>query len=314
MKTLLCAFCFENKIESPEEGGIDVSHLAIPPLDPVELGSSDNNNNNNNSNCMSSTCKNDDSNNIPSKVNSNPSTNEYPHAPTPSTPQNRPQPAPPSPRISSISVEPDQRPTENPESRGHSPRLEQVEDALVIVPPKSASKYPYDIISVREPLAKMLAEKQRQLPIGEHDYNEVYGERGSSVLYEEIGGNSTNSSVTYDQIGAPSSNNYQASIDAYAVVSRSNRRAQDNDGYESVQPRSLIHTYAVVNRPNRRTQDNDGYESVQPRNSSDMYAVVTRPDRRISENHGYESVPPQSSPSNAMIEPNYEAIGPASES
>lgn len=180
---------------------------------------------------------------------------------------------------------------------------------------KSNAKLSYDIISVREPLAKMLAERQRQLTLGEHDYNEVYGERGSSCFYEEIGG-STASSVTYDQIGAPSSgNNYQASIDAYAVVTRPNRRTQDSDGYESVQPRSLIHTYAVVNRPNRRaTQDNDGYESVQPRTSNDMYAVVTRPGRRVSDNDGYESVQPQSSPSNAMIEPNYEAIGPGSES
>lgn len=89
------------------------------------------------------------------------------------------------------------------------------------------TKLSYDIISVREPLAKILAERQQlqqaqqqqRLILGDHEYIEVYGERGSSCFYEEIAG-STTSSATYDQIGAPLNHNYQAIINAYAVATR----------------------------------------------------------------------------------------------
>ena len=53
----------------------------------------------------------------------------------------------------------------------------------------------YNTISVREPLAKVLAERANS----EHHYNEVEEERVSS-FYEEIAG-STASSVTYSKIG-----------------------------------------------------------------------------------------------------------------
>lgn len=89
------------------------------------------------------------------------------------------------------------------------------------------TKLSYDIISVREPLAKILAERQQlqqaqqqqRLILGDHEYIEVYGERGSSCFYEEIAG-STTSSATYDQIGAPLNHNYQAIMNAYAIASR----------------------------------------------------------------------------------------------
>lgn len=77
------------------------------------------------------------------------------------------------------------------------------------------SRLSYDIISVREPLAKVLADRQQQLQqnnnrnnLGEHEYSEVYNERGSSCLYEEIAC-STTSSVTYDRIDNGPSHNYQ---------------------------------------------------------------------------------------------------------
>lgn len=59
----------------------------------------------------------------------------------------------------------------------------------------------YNTISVREPLAKVLAERASS----EHHYNEVEEERVSS-FYEEIAG-STASSVTYSKIGDVLSNN-----------------------------------------------------------------------------------------------------------
>lgn len=89
------------------------------------------------------------------------------------------------------------------------------------------TKLSYDIISVREPLAKILAERQQSQQaqqqqrsiLGDHEYIEVYGERGSSCFYEEIAG-STTSSATYDQIGGPLNHNYQAIMNAYAIASR----------------------------------------------------------------------------------------------
>ncbi|XP_054160615.1 uncharacterized protein LOC128958723 [Oppia nitens] len=59
----------------------------------------------------------------------------------------------------------------------------------------SKSEISYNTISVREPLAKVLAERANS----EHHYNEVEEERVSS-FYEEIAG-STASSVTYSKIG-----------------------------------------------------------------------------------------------------------------
>lgn len=98
------------------------------------------------------------------------------------------------------------------------------------------TKLSYDIISVREPLAKILAERQQLLQrqqlqrqlLGEHDYIEVYGERGSSCFYEEIAGSVT-SSATYDQIGTNSNHNYQVLINAYAVANRQPVPNQEGD-------------------------------------------------------------------------------------
>lgn len=94
-------------------------------------------------------------------------------------------------------------------------------------------KLSYDIISVREPLAKILAERQQaqqqqRLILGDHEYIEVYGERGSSCFYEEIAG-STTSSATYDQIGVPLNHNYQAIMNAYAVATRHSNDSQSSE-------------------------------------------------------------------------------------
>lgn len=134
----------------------------------------------------------------------------------------------------------------------------------------TSTKLSYDIISVREPLAKILAERQllnqaqqqqqRQL-LGDHEYIEVYGERGSSCFYEEIAG-STTSSATYDQIGNNSNHNYQALINAYAIVNRVNElpelhddNAQDNNnnirnGSENI--------YDVTDSSNQRFSHSNG--------------------------------------------------------
>lgn len=99
---------------------------------------------------------------------------------------------------------------------------------------RPVTKLSYDIISVREPLAKILAEgqqsqnsQQRQM-VSEHEYIEVYGERGSSCFYEEIAG-STTSSATYDQIGAVSNHNYQVLIGPYAQRQGDGNQADEGD-------------------------------------------------------------------------------------
>ena len=129
------------------------------------------------------------------------------------------------------------------------------------------AKLSYDIISVREPLAKILAERQilqaqqqqRQL-LGDHEYIEVYEERGSSCFYEEIAGSVT-SSVTYDQIGAISNHNYQVLINAYAVANRQNvSNLDENDRQNSSSQNSV----------SRRTEDNNQQEN--------MYDVTNPPD------------------------------------
>lgn len=100
---------------------------------------------------------------------------------------------------------------------------------------RGTTRLSYDIISVREPLAKILVERQQQLQrqnLGDHDYIEVYGERGSSCFYEEIAG-STTSSATYDQIGANSNHNYQVLVNAYAAVA--NRPNGSNHNNNSVE-------------------------------------------------------------------------------
>lgn len=137
------------------------------------------------------------------------------------------------------------------------------------------TKLSYDIISVREPLAKILSERQlllqaqqqQRLLLGDHDYIEVYGERGSSCFYEEIAGSVT-SSATYDQIGVGSNHNYQVLINAYA----SNRpNIQNND----------------ENNPSSSSNSNN--ESQEPNRSQENMYDVTNPPDQVDGNHGEPS-------------------------
>lgn len=78
----------------------------------------------------------------------------------------------------------------------------------------TASKPSYHVISVREPLAKVLADRRNQeeenLSVkGEHKYAEVTGFRTSPSLYEEIA-DSTNSSSVYDRLDVASGHAYQS--------------------------------------------------------------------------------------------------------
>lgn len=122
-------------------------------------------------------------------------------------------------------------------------------------------------------------QQQRQL-LGDHEYIEVYGERGSSCFYEEIAGSVT-SSATYDQIGAASNHNYQALINAYAVASRQNAPNQDGNGNaheaSSFQNSNELHNsqsnsaqenmYDVTNLPDQLDGPSVSNHQLQPLNS-----------------------------------------------
>lgn len=189
------------------------------------------------------------------------------------------------------------------------------------------TKLSYDIISVREPLAKILAERQqfqnqRQL-LTDHEYIEVYGERGSSCFYEEIAG-STTSSATYDQIGAVSNHNYQVLANAYAVnrpndnydrghYELAGNSQDENDG--SINP----YSEAVSNGPsNFRPQQNElnfqANHSTEPPQSVPLYSVINKAKLRSNNPNTSKindrSYPPEPPPKNLLValKPNPSAI------
>lgn len=135
----------------------------------------------------------------------------------------------------------------------------------------AGARLSYDIISVREPLAKILAERQqlqqaqqqqRQIS-GDHEYIEISGDRGSSCFYEEIAG-STTSSATYDQIGASSNHNYQVLINAYAVRPNGTSRSTDNENRLVVENDSQ----ELSNQESANAEENL-YDSGQPTDLTD---------------------------------------------
>lgn len=131
----------------------------------------------------------------------------------------------------------------------------------------ATTKLSYDIISVREPLAKILAERQQLLQnqqqqrqiLGDHEYIEVYGERGSSCFYEEIAGSVT-SSATYDQIGAASNHNYQVLINAYSVANRNPPTNRSN--YDANPPAQDVESSPQTSNGPRETNGNPDHENA----------------------------------------------------
>lgn len=182
-------------------------------------------------------------------------------------------------------VEPQQ--LRRPQSREHlppqdvqsppPPPLAVARNSLPSTSAGPTTKLSYDIISVREPLAKILAERQQLLQnqqqqrqiLGDHEYIEVYGERGSSCFYEEIAGSVT-SSATYDQIGANSNHNYQVLINAYAVANR--QPVANHVNYESNHTAQNVTPSSNSNaRPG--TNDNENRENT--------YDVTSHPSDRL---------------------------------
>lgn len=150
-------------------------------------------------------------------------------------------------------------------------------------------KLSYDIISVREPLAKVLAERQqiqqaqqiqRQI-IGDHEYIEVYGERGSSCFYEEIAGSAT-SSVTYDQIGNNSNHNYQVLMNADALLNQPS--IQDVNRVSSNEGSHYNHISSISNRDENvydatdaATHHSNGNQTDHPENQASSSASCFSP-------------------------------------
>ena len=164
----------------------------------------------------------------------------------------------------------------------------------------------YNKISVREPLARVLAERAAL----EHTYNEVEEERFSS-FYEEIAG-STNSSVTYTKIGdvgvgaiAPAYSEVGAVYQdpGYEVIRHSDSEA--DPGYEVISkaPSSSKKAGSRSQEEEEVEVADPGYEVVKPTPQSrplvevvtarpieQLYSVIERRASDVSSEPGYERV------------------------
>lgn len=193
----------------------------------------------------------------------------------------------------------------------------------------------YNKISVREPLARVLAERAAL----EHTYNEVEEERFSS-FYEEIAG-STNSSVTYTKIGdvgvgaIPSAYSEVGAIaSAYSEVGAS--AVYQDPGYEVIRhsDSEADPGYEVISKgpssskkPASRSQEEEevevadpGYEVVKPtpqpsrpvvataRPVEQLYSVIERRASDVSSEPGYERVLHVASKPPAKLEPVYATV------
>lgn len=185
------------------------------------------------------------------------------------------------------------------------PSVGSSSESMTLQDPSVQTEISYNKISVREPLARVLAERAAL----EHTYNEVEEERFSS-FYEEIAG-STNSSVTYTKIGdvggvaAPAYSEVGAvyADPGYEVIQHSDSEA--DPGYEVISkaPRSK----KVVSAEEEELEVADpGYEVVKPSlqpsrpqvgmvagaaaKPEQLYSVVERRASDVSSEPGYERV------------------------
>jgi len=208
-----------------------------------------------------------------------------------------------------------------------------IERLLDECPDTITTKLSYDIISVREPLAKVLAERQRErFAISDHDYIEMSGDRGSSCFYEEIAG-STTSSTAYDQVDGVSNHNYQPLVHNYAVarpLGRSNRMEDDNwdrtsaysDEHTTGDDRTDIESSPrepipgpsnnlespVKQRPSTREPDSlipvSKRETISDQKPTPVYSVINKAARTNNSSNRVgdaESRPPQPPPKNYSI-------------
>lgn len=279
VRSLLCAFCLDKGHADGDSYGRtnDVSHLATPHVCNNRRSASSTPVYDNGDEIYSNTYNGDQSQNLIDTANRINPTNDVHIINRPPTQEanmtnSTNSPAQHSPSISSqsppISSQP-QPAADNFHNSDHD-NVPQAYDNIEQVRARPSNdvennngpvcKLSYDIISVREPLAKILANRhqlnqsQQRQAVSEHEYIEVYGERGSSCFYEEIAG-STTSSATYDQIGAVSNHNYQVLVNAYAVLGE-NEAGQSNQ----------------VERPNyvsARNSNDGGSEVEQPHNASE---------------------------------------------
>lgn len=176
-------------------------------------------------------------------------------------------------------------------------------ESVTINDPSVQTEISYNKISVREPLARVLAERAAL----EHTYNEVEEERFSS-FYEEIAG-STNSSVTYTKIGdvngAAAAYSEVGAVYAdpgYEVIRHSDSEA--DPGYEVISkapnPKKVIPPdeeidiadpgYEVVKpspQPSRPQLEMAAAAAARP---EQLYSVIERRASDVSSEPGYERV------------------------
>jgi len=281
VKVFFRNFCLNRKpgqadCENSFNHKIDVSHLATPHVSSnlsLTPGSSS-------SSILNGESNNDNENHHQYRAHGSSITNQ----PEPRDYSRQDVASPFSHQLDSNRTQPSTPSSPSPPSQPPNPPQEQQQrqhqnlgsqnqafDQSVQISKGTATKLSYDIISVREPLAKILAERQqaqhqRQM-VGEHEYIEVYGERGSSCFYEEIAG-STTSSATYDQIGVSPNHNYQALANAYAVSNRPTGSNQDESSADNHRE----------NIASSRLQDSPHNDTPAPNQVQDPSTIIARGD------------------------------------
>lgn len=267
IKVFFCSLCFDRNADQATNDhsfsqSIDVSHLAAPHISPNDNNHHLYNQPNqppiaaNGAIQQSNPSESQDRRDIPNQdaSNSSPAQQENIQARI-------------SPSLPNI-YEPQSEPSQE-QQQPIRPQNDQVaqnqQQVLACESPSQGTSGPaklsYDIISVRVPLAEVLAQRQLQQAqmqqrqiLGDHEYIEVYGERGSSCFYEEIAG-STTSSATYDQIGNPQNHNYQVLLNTYAVANRPNGSDSEENSVNVHQNSSNGTNSQVVDRHEENMYD-----------------------------------------------------------
>lgn len=144
-------------------------------------------------------------------------------------------------------------------------RNDNVESVDIEINTELKREISYNTISVREPLAKVLAERDNI----EHHYNEVEEERVSS-FYEEI----NSGSVTYSKINESIKNNIGDSLPSALLFSVGNEELQ-----ATMENNTQLPIYSLVDKKNKKSYlcvSNNDYLNESNNNSGNLSNLYTK--------------------------------------
>lgn len=325
VKALFCAFCFDKNRGDDHHYSqtTDVSHLATPHVSQARLPETISPIREVNEETHNNDVQGCDQHLNSATVMTRQPTQDRPYInpdnspPRPSSSSSNNTQQPPSQAASNI----DRNTIENRRAQIYNETDNQRARSSLDFPGPSTSrlvrKLSYGIISVREPIAKILAEREQRQVYCENEYIEV-----SSCLYEEIAGSST-SSATYDQIGAISNHNYQVLANAYAAQINDTSNNNDQSSYVPIErqdkdtddnTKRLDQVDAKQSTSSAQNNDKNGepistcsrYRS--PENVSQsvpVYSVINKATKMIgtSSREYNDRIPPRPPPKNAFLIP-----------